>query len=748
MNKPTILMATMSLDLGGAETHIVELCRGLNQRGYQIIVVSNGGSYVEELEKEGIIHMTAPLHTRNILALGRSFQIIKKTIQTYQVKIVHAHARIPAFICGVVKKFVPFHFFTTAHGAHSTAFPLVLLSDWGEKTFVVSADLQDYLLDHYKISKRDILMTVNGINTENIHKDVDGTSLFKEFPLQPTNKRIVSISRLDKDMSATPHALIELAPELDKLYGNIEIIIIGHGDDYASILEKATSMNQQLQKEMIFVTSARYDIPKWLSITDLFVNVSRSALEAMAAECPVILSGNQGYLGLFTKDKVELAKASNFTGRNAPKLTKEGLLKDIQTALNASDQERASWGAYGREMVIQNYSLSTMVDDADNLYTAYQHIPVSRKKRHDLSLSGYYGFHNSGDDTLLHVILDQLYDENPYLKVQVFSRRPKETKKVYGIDAAFMFNPIVLYRQLKRTSLLLMGGGTLIQDFTSTQSLLYYLFVLWVAQKTKADTMLYANGIGPIKKQNEKKVQAILNKMTLITLRDQDSKKLLDRLEINKPPIQVTTDAAFGLENHDPRKGSKKLEALGLSEGKYFCVSVRAWKQTAENFEDIIAATIEYVQNTYDFDVIFIPMQPINDKEISLHIMSKLKRKGYYFGDVFSLDEILYIEEKAAFIMAMRLHTLIYGMIGGTPCLALSYDPKVDGLMSDFNQPYTIGVDEVTTQKLIAYIDEIMEHKDKIRQEIQTQVKKSKDISLQTAKMAINVLEARYAKKD
>ncbi len=41
--KQKILMITMSLDIGGAETHIVELSKELKRRGYDIIVASNGG---------------------------------------------------------------------------------------------------------------------------------------------------------------------------------------------------------------------------------------------------------------------------------------------------------------------------------------------------------------------------------------------------------------------------------------------------------------------------------------------------------------------------------------------------------------------------------------------------------------------------------------------------------------------------------------------------------------------------------
>lgn len=39
----TVLQALMGLDIGGAETHVIELSIELKKRGYRVIVASNGG---------------------------------------------------------------------------------------------------------------------------------------------------------------------------------------------------------------------------------------------------------------------------------------------------------------------------------------------------------------------------------------------------------------------------------------------------------------------------------------------------------------------------------------------------------------------------------------------------------------------------------------------------------------------------------------------------------------------------------
>ena len=70
-----ILLVTMAMDIGGAETHILELAKELKRRGNEIFVASNGGKYVEELQKDGIEHIWAPLHNKNPKNMIKSYKI-------------------------------------------------------------------------------------------------------------------------------------------------------------------------------------------------------------------------------------------------------------------------------------------------------------------------------------------------------------------------------------------------------------------------------------------------------------------------------------------------------------------------------------------------------------------------------------------------------------------------------------------------------------------------------------------------
>ena len=72
--------------------------------------------------------------------------------------------------------------------------------------------------------------------------------------------------------------------------------------------------------------------------------------------------------------------------------------------------------------------------------------------------------------------------------------------------------------------------------------------------------MLYANGIGPIKKNFNKKItKFIINKADVITLRDSSSREELDMLEVTKPKIYLTSDPAITIKSVSETKIRKIL---------------------------------------------------------------------------------------------------------------------------------------------------------------------------------------------
>lgn len=360
-----ILLVTMCMDIGGAETHVLELAKELSKRNNNVYVVSNGGKYVKELEKNHIEHINAPLYNKNINNIMKSYTIIKNTIKEKNIDVVHSHARIPSLICGLVCKSKKVPFVTTAHGVYKVNTILRLLTNWGQKTLVVSDDIKTYLIKQYKVNPENIFPTVNGIDIKTFSKDTDKDEILKDLNIDKQKKTVIHVSRLDTGPADVAFKLINIGGELkDK----IQIIIVGAGTEYEEIKKKAEECNLETKLNTIIMAGRRTDVNKFLAAGDIFVGISRAAMEALSAKLPVILAGNVGYAGIFNENKLQISIKTNFCYRGLELPTEDMIKGDILSLIDESEEEINKLGDYGRKIIDQYYSVKKMADDALTIY--------------------------------------------------------------------------------------------------------------------------------------------------------------------------------------------------------------------------------------------------------------------------------------------------------------------------------------------------------------------------------------------
>lgn len=760
-----VLMVTMKLDIGGAETHILELSKALSRRGIEIWVASNGGAYEKELIEAGIHHVKIPFHSKNPSCMIKAYKTLKALIFKERFDVVHAHARIPAFICGLLHKRYHFRFVTTAHWVFTTRFPYNLLTRWGQRSLAVSDDIKKYLIDSYGIKPENIRVTINGIDLDKFSKDTDYSDIKNEFSLEDGKFRIVYVSRMDIDRSYAAHKLIEIVPDIHKEFPNIEVIIVGGGNDLDNIKAEAEFVNQALCKKIIITTGSRTDINKFVASGKIFIGVSRAALEAMACEKPSIIAGNEGYIGIFDQDKLQISIDTNLCCRGCEETTAENLKRDVLTLLNSSEQELERLGKYSRQTVKEHYSVDTMADDAMKMYvsvikdslinevsteefkTIDQYLisnPLRlKKKKYDIMLSGYYGFGNSGDDSILYSIIMELKKKKPDIKIIVLSKTPDETSKKYGVDSIHRFNLPSIIKNLLMTDVLISGGGSLIQDVTSNKSLAYYLFIIKLAKMMKKKVMVYANGIGPvINEKNFVRVKNALNKVDIITLREPYSAEELERFGVDAPRIEITADPAFALFPASDNETEKLITSAGLSENSKYCViALRPWKYLSPDFLVQIASSADYIKSNYGTEVLFINMQPARDTAINESVAKAMKNKSHIITAPLTASQIMGIIDKSEFVIGMRLHTLIYAAKCKTPAIGLVYDPKITSIMDYMGQDYKIPVESPNPLTLKRYIDDVCNNRDAIVSKLEKISEISTEKASKNADYALELLE-------
>ena len=162
-------------------------------------------------------------------------------------------------------------------------------------------------------------------------------------------------------------------------------------------------------------------------------------------------------------------------------------------------------------------------------------------------LSGYYGFDNAGDDAVLFAIVQALREIIPDVDITVLSNQPEKTAQQFGVKAVDRWGKTSLPKAIKDCDVLISGGGSLLQDVTSKNGILYYLGVIKLAQMMRKKVIVYAQGIGPVNEpRNRALVAKILNKVQAITVRDFDSRRELMEMGVYRE-IMVAVDPVLGI---------------------------------------------------------------------------------------------------------------------------------------------------------------------------------------------------------
>ena len=184
-------------------------------------------------------------------------------------------------------------------------------------------------------------------------------------------------------------------------------------------------------------------------------------------------------------------------------------------------------------------------------------------------VSGYYGAKNAGDEAMLAAMLEVLADLDPELHITVISADPADTERRHGVHAVGSLDVSGILGALRRTDLLISGGGSLLQNVTSRRSLYYYMGIILLALLLGKRVMLYAQGIGPVTGRFACRCMRWLgNRVSLITVRDEGSMAELRRLGITRPPMECTADPVLGIHPVGRETGRAILSRYGADGAK------------------------------------------------------------------------------------------------------------------------------------------------------------------------------------
>jgi N-acetylglucosaminyldiphosphoundecaprenol N-acetyl-beta-D-mannosaminyltransferase len=295
-----------------------------------------------------------------------------------------------------------------------------------------------------------------------------------------------------------------------------------------------------------------------------------------------------------------------------------------------------------------------------------------RGMRRKIVISGYYGFGNLGDEAILAGLLKGIRSKVSDVEILVISGNPQDTKGRHQVRAISQLSPKILV-ELRSADLFISGGGGLLQDKTSLRSLLYYLGLIYIAQKLNIPTFICAQGIGPLtRKLSRWLVKRVLQKSTAISVRDEASKKLLAELGIDE--AFLTADLSFLV---DVEAEGDHID-LGDLPRPLIGVNVRDSQGfDPKDFADKVSRTLALSKGS----AIFLSFSPF-DVSVCQSVARWLKGKHKIISNIDSLTKAISVIKRLDILVGMRLHSVIFANRLGIATIGLAYDPKVNHFMS------------------------------------------------------------------
>ena len=98
-SKLKILQVIPRLGYGGAETGCYDLAHYLSENNCQSFIVTSGGELIKYIDKKKVKLIRLPVHSKNPILIILNSIILIFIILFYNISLVHARSRAPAWSC-------------------------------------------------------------------------------------------------------------------------------------------------------------------------------------------------------------------------------------------------------------------------------------------------------------------------------------------------------------------------------------------------------------------------------------------------------------------------------------------------------------------------------------------------------------------------------------------------------------------------------------------------------------------------
>lgn len=335
-----------------------------------------------------------------------------------------------------------------------------------------------------------------------------------------------------------------------------------------------------------------------------------------------------------------------------------------------------------------------------------------RKTEKKIFLLGYYGFGNWGDELSLHSVINDFErisqdTPNSFVYSVLIQNQSFSSRSVSNLSLIFRKKIFTILNKIAKSDLVVVGGGSLLQDSTSFRSLLYYSFLLIWALIFRRPLLFYRCGLGPFYRVlSQKIVTFILKRIKLFIARDQESADLAKKLCSHSNSVKIGIDPVISVhENFLNTSYGKPIVGFFVRECSFA-------------HEGLFVDALKYLQAKISERVEIIAFHLEYDYNIASRIAHQVDCQWKFFQ---SIEEILSYFQQLTAVFTMRLHPAILSTMMDVPWFALNIDPKIESFANWWEKKNLVtwqNLSQETFFRLFEQRENIFKNNDELKKQL------------------------------
>ena len=308
-----VLQVIPKLGYGGAETGCYDIAHYLPENNCKSFIVTSGGDLTKFIDKKKVKLIKLPVHSKNPILILINSLILVLIILFYNISIVHARSRAPAWSCLIATKLTRAKFVTTFHGTYnfSGKFKRFYNSVMVRSDLIIAGS--NFIFTHIKENylkfidiKKKLLVIFRGINVDYFDPstiiETEEKKLKERWGIFENKKIILMPGRLTswKGQELFLEAINLVNVELG--YEAFYAVVLGSDQGRTLYKKKLIELceKHQIQKQVKFIDHCK-DMALAYKISDIIISASiepeafgRVAAEAQSMEKLIIASNIGG----------------------------------------------------------------------------------------------------------------------------------------------------------------------------------------------------------------------------------------------------------------------------------------------------------------------------------------------------------------------------------------------------------------------------------------------------------------------